>query len=177
MRILRPLIGLACLVALGVVLWFATLPPPLVVQGEVSADRVDLSPRVSGRVVKLNADVGDNVKSGTVIAELESPQLVAGLHMAEAAWSVAEADLVRVNSTRPETIAARKADLAASEADVTLYQESAARQAKLVSSGSSTQSLVEEATRNLESAIRKREAAQAALDLAVAGASKEEKAL
>jgi HlyD family secretion protein len=97
--------------------------------------------------------------------------------MAEAALSVAEADLVRVNSTRPETIVARKADFAASEADVTLYQESAARQAKLVSSGSSTQSLVEEATRNLESAIRKREAAQAALDLAVAGASKEEKAL
>lgn len=177
MKIVRAVIGLACLAALGAVLWFATRPPPLIVQGEVSANRVDLSPRVSGRVAKLNADVGDNVKSGTVIAELGSPQLVADLHMAEAALAVAQADLVRINSTRPETIAARKAELAASDADVTLYQESSARQAKLVSAGSSTQSLVEEATRNLESAIRKREAAQADLDLAVAGASKEEKQL
>jgi HlyD family secretion protein len=177
MRIVRAIIGLACLVALGVVLWFATRPPPLIVQGEVSANRVDLSPRVSGRVAKLNADVGDNVKGGTVIAELESPQLVADLHMAEAALAVAQADLIRVNSTRPETIAARRAELAASDADVTLYQEASDRQAKLVSSGSSTQSQVEEATRNLESAIRKRESAQADLDLAVAGASKEEKEL
>lgn len=177
MKFVRAVVGLACLLALGVVLWFATRPPPLIVQGEVSVNRVDLSPRVSGRVAKLNADVGDNVKSGTVIAELESPQLVAGLHMAEAALAVAQADLVRVDSTRPETIAARRAELAASNADVTLYQESSTRQTKLVSSGSATQSQVEEATRNLESAIRKREAAQANLDLAVAGASKEEKQL
>ncbi|MDE1992943.1 MAG: efflux RND transporter periplasmic adaptor subunit [Rhizobiaceae bacterium] len=177
MKIVRAVIGLACLVALAVVLWFATKPPPLIVQGEVSANRVDLSPRVSGRVAKLNADVGDNVKAGTVIAELESPQLVAGLHMSEAALAVAQADLVRVNSTRPETIDARRAELAAADADVTLYQEASARQAKLVTSGSSTQSQVEEATRNLEAAIRKRESAQADLDLAVAGASKEEKQL
>jgi HlyD family secretion protein len=177
MKFLRPIIGLACLVALGVVLWFATRPPPLIVQGEVNANRVDLSPRVSGRVARLNADVGDNVKSGMIIAELDSPQLVAALHMSEAALAVAQADLVRVNSTRPETIAARKAAVAASDADVTLYQEASARQAKLVSSGSSTQSQVEEATRNLEAAIRKRESAQSDLDLAVAGSSKEEKQL
>ncbi|AYG61452.1 HlyD family efflux transporter periplasmic adaptor subunit [Rhizobium jaguaris] len=177
LRLVRALIALVAIVALGVVLWFATRPPPLVVQGEVSANRIDLSPRVSGRVAKLNADVGDNVAAGAVIAELDSPQLIASLQMAKAALAVAEADLVRVNSTRPETIAARKAELAAADADVTLYQENAARQAKLISSGSSTQSMVDEATRNLEGSIRKRESAQAALDLAVAGSSKEEKAL
>lgn len=176
-RVVRSVVAVACLAVLGIVLWFATRPPPLVVQGEVSADRIDISSRVSGRIAKLNADVGDNVTAGSVIAELESPQLVAGLHMAEAALAVSEADLVRVNSTRPETIAARKAELAASDADVRLYQENAARQSRLISSGSSSQALVDEASRNLESAIRKRESAQAALDLAEAGASKEEKAL
>jgi HlyD family secretion protein len=177
LRLVRALFGLAVLVGLAVLLWFATRPPPLIVQGEVSANRVDISPRVSGRIAKLNADVGDSVEAGTVIAELESPQLVAGLHQAEAALAVAEADLVRVNSTRPETIAARKAELAAAAADVTLYQEDFDRQAKLITTGASTQSRVDETTRNLEAAIRKRESAEANLALAVAGASKEEKAL
>ncbi|MBY5666869.1 HlyD family secretion protein [Rhizobium leguminosarum] len=176
-RIIRIITGLALLTGLGVLLWYATLPPPLVVQGEVSADRVDISPRVSGRIAKLNANVGDNVEGGAVIAELESPQLVAELHMAEAALAVAEADLVRVNSTRPETIAARNAELASAAADVTLYQEDSQRQAKLITTGASTQSRVDETTRNLEAAIRKRESAEANLQLAVAGASKEEKAL
>ncbi|EGE61139.1 UNVERIFIED_ORG: HlyD family secretion protein [Rhizobium esperanzae] len=176
-KILRPVIAIAVLAALGILLWFATRPPPLIVQGEVSANRVDISPRVSGRIVKLNVDVGDNVEAGAVIAELESPELIAALHMAQAALAVSEADLVRVNSTRPETIDAANAELAAASADVTLYQEESARQARLISTGASTQAQVDQTARNLEAAIRKRESAAANVRLAVAGSSKEEKAL
>src|SRR4051794_4012747 len=107
---LRSVVGVAALAALGVVLWLATRPPPLTVQGEVSADRIDISPRVAGRITKLGANVGDTVERGTVIAELESPQLVAALAAARAALSVAKADLDRINSTRPETIDARRAE-------------------------------------------------------------------
>jgi HlyD family secretion protein len=177
LKLLRWVIGVVTLAALGVVLWFATQPPPLTVQGEVSADRVDVSPRVSGRILKLEADVGDTVKSGTVIAELESPELVATLAAARAALAVAKADLDRVNSTRPETITARRAELAAADADVTLYQETYDRQAKLLNTGYTPKSNVDEATRNLEGAIRKREAAQADLQLATTGASPEEREL
>lgn len=176
-RIARSAVAVVCLVALAVVLWFATRPPPLVIQGEVSADRVDISSRVAGRIARLGADVGDMVTAGAVIAELESPQLVAGLHMSQAALAVAEADLARVNSTRPETIAARRAEVAAAEADVQFSRENSGRLSRLLMSGSSTQAQVDEASRNLEAALRQREAAQANLDLAVAGASKEEKAL
>lgn len=174
---LRWIIGAGGLLALGVLLWLATRPPPLTVQGEVSADRVDLSPRVGGRVVKLTADVGDTVEGGAVIAELESPQLATALVAAHAAFAVAKADLDRVNSTRPETIAARKAEVAAAQADIVLYQETYDRQAHLVQSGNTPQSRVDESTRNLEAAIRKKESAEAALQLAVAGASPEERAL
>lgn len=176
-RIISWLVAVAAMVALCVLLWFATLPPPLVVQGEVSVSRVDLSPRVSGRIVVLGADVGDTVEKGKVIADLESPELTAALHMSEAALAVAKADLTRVNSTRPETIAARKAELAAADADVKLYQEDFDRQDRLVKSGSSPQAQLEQTSRNLESAIRKRESAEANLQLAVVGASPEEKAL
>lgn len=177
MRAIRWVITIAALAALGVTLWFATRPPPLSVQGEVSADRVDVSPRVSGRVAKLGADVGDRVERGAMLAALESPQLAAALDAARAALGVAKADLDRVNSTRPETITARRAELAAAAADVTLYKETYDRQAQLIRTGNTPQSRLDEATRNLEAAIRKRESAEAALHLAVTGASPEERAL
>lgn len=175
--VFRAIIGVGALAALGVVLWFATRPPPLVVQGEVSANRVDISSRVPGRIAKLAVDVGDTVKQGDVIAQLESPQLDTGLLAARAALSVAKADFERVNSTRPETIDARRADLAAAKADVVLYQEVSNRQAALVRSGNTPQQRVDEATRNLEAATRKQEAAEAQLRLVEKGASDEEKAL
>jgi HlyD family secretion protein len=174
---IRWTIGAAALAALGTVLWFATRPPPLTVQGEVSADRVDISPRVAGRIAKLEAAVGDTVERGAVIAELESPQSVATRAAARAVLTVAKADLDRVNSTRPETIAARRADVDAAQADVVLYQEAYNRQAQLIRTGATAQARVDEATRNLEAAKRKHEATQAALQLAIAGASPEERAL
>jgi len=174
---LRWTIGAGALAALAILLWFATRPPPLTVQGEVSADRVDISPRVNGRVVKLGAEVGDTVEKGAVIAELESPQLTTALLAAHAALAVAKADLNRVNSTRPETIAARKAEVAAAGADVVLAQETYDRQSHLVSTGNTPQARVDQSTRDLEAAIRHKESAEAALQLAVAGASPEEREL
>jgi HlyD family secretion protein len=173
----RWIVGAAALIALGVLLWFATRPPPLTVQGEVTADRVDISPRVSGRVIKLGADVGDTVEKGAVIAELENPQLAATLIAAQAALAVAKADLDRVDSTRPENIAARRAAREAAQADVILNQANYDRQVKLQHSGDAPQSKVDEATRNLEAAIRNRDAADAQLQLTTKGASPEERAL
>lgn len=174
-RLLGPLLLLALAAAVALAFWYTTRTPALTVQGEVSANRVDVSTRVAGRVASLAVDVGDSVMPGAVIAELESPQLAAALVAAEAALAVAQADLVRISSTRPETINARRAELAAAEADVTLSQESYDRHAELMRTGASPQSRVDEAVRNLEAAIRQREAAEANLQLAVAGASPEER--
>lgn len=176
-QILPKVIGVVVLAVIGGVLWLATRPPPLTIQGEVTADRVDVSPRVGGRVMELKADVGDTVQRGAVLAVLDSPQLVAAQLAAGAALAVAKADLDRVSSTRPETIAARKAELEAADADVTLAKETYNRQAELSRSGNTPQARVDEATRNLNAAIRKREAAEATLQLTETGASKEERAL
>ena len=173
----RWLIGAIVVAAFSAMLWLATRPPPLTIQGEVSADRVDISSRIAGRVVTLKADVGDTVERGTVIAELESPQLVAARLGAQAALAVARADLDRINSTRPETIAARQADLDGAKADVTLSQEIYKRQIELSRTGNATQARIDEVTRNVDIAIRKQESAEAALQFATTGASKEERAL
>ena len=177
LKAVRWIVLAGVLLGLGTFLWFATRPPPLTVQGEVSANRVDVSPRVNGRVADLRVNVGDTVQRGALLAELESPQLRAALIAAHAALAVAKADYDRIFSTRPETIAARKADLAAADADVVLSKEVFDRQTSLIASGSTPQQRVDEATRNLETATRRREAAKAALDLSTKGASDEEKAL
>jgi HlyD family secretion protein len=173
----RWIIGVVILAAFGVTLWFATRPPPLTIQGEVSSNRVDISPRVSARVSKLNVDVGDNVERGAVIAELESPQLVAALAAARAALSVAKADLARINSTRPENIAARRADVDSAQADVVLAQETFDRQKQLFSTGNAPQAKLDEATRNLAMAQQRKDGADANLKLTIEGSSPEEKAL
>ncbi|MCC8954206.1 efflux RND transporter periplasmic adaptor subunit [Bradyrhizobium sp. Pear77] len=177
LKTVRWIVLSGAVLGLGTFLWFATRPPPLTVQGEVTANRVDVSPRVNGRVAELRFDVGDTVGRGVLLAELDSPQLKAALIAAHAQLAVARADFDRVYSTRPENIAAHKADLAAADADVVLAKEVFDRQTSLISSGSTPQQRVDEATRNLETATRKREAAKAALDLVIKGASDEEKAL
>jgi HlyD family secretion protein len=177
LKAVRWIILCGVLAGLGAFLWFATRPQPLTVQGEVSANRVDVSPRVNGRVSELRVDVGETVERGALLAQLDSPQLSASLISTRAALQVAKADLDRVYSTRPETIAARKADLAAAEADVVLSKEEYDRQAHLITTGFTPQQRVDEATRNLQAATNKRDAAKAALDLAIKGASDEEKSL
>src|SRR3984885_7327686 len=176
-RSIRWLIGAIVVAAFGTMLWLATRPPPLTIQGEVSADRVDISPRVAARIVTLKADVGDSVERGAVMAELDSPQLVAARLAAQAALAVARAHLDRINSIRPENVASSKADLESAKADEKLNQETYDRQIQLGRTGTTPQASVDSATRNLQMAIRKRESAEAALQLTIEGASKEERAL
>jgi len=176
-KIIRWLVGGVVVAAFGAMLWLATRPPPLTIQGEVSADRVDVSSRVAARVVALNADVGDTVEKGSLMAELDNPQLVAMRFAAETSLAVANADLDRISSTRPETIATRKAELESAKADEMLSQATYKRQIELARTGNTPQARVDEATRNLQMASRQRESAQAALELATTGASKEERAL
>ena len=95
----RFLIGAAVLVAFGILLWLATRPPPLTVQGEVSSDRVDISPRVAGRIARLHVDVGSAVERNAVIAELESPQLLAPRSPPGRRW--ASPGLIWIVSTAP----------------------------------------------------------------------------
>lgn len=157
-------------------LWFATRPPAVIVQGEVSANRVDISPRVSGRVAVLHANVGDTVKQGNVLAELSNPQLTAALAVSQAALEVAKASLANVETVRAEDVAARRAEVAAYDADIELYKENYGRQEKLIKSGNTPQIRLDEATRNLEAARRKRDSAEAQLKLTEEGASREQRA-
>src|ERR1700733_5217520 len=176
-QLFRWLIGVVVVAALVATFWFATRPPPLTVQGEVSSDRVDISSRVAARVEKLNVNVGDTVKRGDVLPVLDRPQLVSARLAAEAALAVARADLARINSIRPETLAAHKAEVDAAQADVTLALQTFNRQSELMRTGNTPQASLDQAQHNLDAATQKKDSLDEALKLAIEGASKEERDL
>ena len=176
-KFFRWLAGVVVVAALVATFWFATRPPPLTVQGEVSSDRVDISSRVAARVEKLNVDVGATVKRGDVLAVLDSPQLVSARLAAEAALAVARADLARINTVRPETVAAKKAEVDAAQADVTLALQTFNRQSELARTGNTPQASLDQAQHNLDAATQKKDSLDATLKLTIEGASKEERDL
>lgn len=175
-KTLAPLAILAA-VAGGYVVWAASTPAPLLLQGEVEATRIDLAPRVSGRVSDVQVGFGDRVSEGDVVVTLESPQLEAALAEAQAALNVAIANRDLTFSTRAETIAARKARLKKAEADLVLAQKVHARISKLRENAVASVQTFDEASNALNAAIRAKEAAQAELQLAQNGSSDEEKAV
>lgn len=162
---------------IAALVWYATRPVATLVQGEVDAPRVDVSARVPGRVVELGARLGDDVEKGALLLRLENTALATGLRTSQAALVVAERNEAATAATRPETIRAREAELAAAEADLRLAQEAASRDQALEQRGVRPQAAVEQSTRNLQAAERKVDAAEAQLDLARAGASSEERAV
>ena len=161
----------------GVGLWFATRPAPLILQGEVSADRYDVSARVSGRVVELGADVGDTVEKGDLLVMLESPELQASLQTHKASVEVARADYERIITVRVEEVAARQAELAATQAELELREQELERLQQLRGSPAFAQAQIDVAFRNRDSALDRREAAQARLQLTKEGASEAERQL
>jgi len=111
------------------------------------------------------------------VVRLESPQLSSALSAAKAALSVAEANRDLTYSTRPETIAARKAQLEKANTDVVLAQKAYDRVANLRDSAITSAQNLDEASNSLDSALRTKEAAEANLLLAENGSSEEQKSV
>lgn len=153
----------------GVGLWLATRPAPLTLQGEVSADRYDVSARVSGRVAELGADVGDTVEKGDLLVKLESPELQASLQTRKASVEVARADYERIITVREEDVAARQAELDATEAELGLREHELERLQQLRESAAFSQARLDVAVRNRDSALKRRDAARATLQLTKKG--------
>lgn len=170
------IVTLTVAIIVGLSLWYLVQPQPLLVQGEADATRIDIAARVDGRVAKRPAERGQNVEAGAILVEIDNLQLLAKLREVEAARAVASADLTRIQAgTRPEVVAARKAALAASEADVTLAQQTFDRTKQLAAHDYAPLQKLDETTRGLDVAQRGVQQAKLAYDEAVAGYTVEER--
>src|SRR5579871_2777405 len=164
---------LVALIVAGIValsVWYIAQPQPLLVQGEVDARRIDIAARIDGRVGARPVDRGQNVSAAQLLVSIDNPELLAKLKESEAARAVAAADLQRILvGTRQEVIAARRASLAAAQANLTFEQQSYDRTSQLAAKDFASVQKLDEATASLDVARRSVEQAKASLDEAVAG--------
>ncbi len=85
--------------------------------GFIEVRQVAMAPEVSGRIVHLSVDEGDQVAAGQVLVEIDADLLGAQIGEAEAAVAMADAQLVWVEAgARAEEIAVAEANVAMAEA-------------------------------------------------------------
>jgi len=94
---------------------------------------VRVGSRISGRVQRLRANIGDRVRRGQVIAELETADLDAVVGQRQAEQKLAEAKLSEIESLEPGVVARAEADVAQFEASARLAAEEWQRQQVLLS--------------------------------------------
>ncbi|HET7341111.1 MAG TPA: biotin/lipoyl-binding protein, partial [Methylomirabilota bacterium] len=83
---------------------------PIVVTGTIEATQVDISPRITARIVERTVREGQPVERGQLLVRLDDEQLTAELRRAEATVRASEAQLRDLRAgARPEEIAEAEA--------------------------------------------------------------------
>jgi HlyD family secretion protein len=94
-------------------------PAPLSVTGTIEATQVDVSPRITARIVERTVREGQPVERGQLLVRLDDEQLTAELGRAEAAVRAAEAQLRDLQAgARPQEIGEAEATAARAEAQL-----------------------------------------------------------
>jgi len=97
----------------------STVPAVGAVKPEIGAE-VRVGSRISGRVKRLRANVGDRVRKDEIIAELETAELDAVVAQRRAELAAAEAKLAALTVSAPDELARAEADTAAAGASARL---------------------------------------------------------
>ena len=130
---------------------------------------VRVGARISGKVERLYANIGDVVKKGQVIAELEKADLEAKLNQSAAELRLAEAKLSAVRALRPREIEKAESDVKQWQATVDLNKKDLARQDELLKQDFTSQQARDRAQEQLTVSESKWDSARKALELAKAG--------
>jgi multidrug efflux pump subunit AcrA (membrane-fusion protein) len=130
---------------------------------------VQVGSRISGRVARLGANIGDRVDKGQLIAELETAELDALIAQRRAELKLVEARLAAFATLTPEEIAQAEANVASFAAAATLAAEDDARQQLLFADGLVSQSVADAARDRRRAAEAQLEAARRALAVVSVG--------
>jgi multidrug efflux pump subunit AcrA (membrane-fusion protein) len=101
------------------------------VKAQVGAE-VKVGSRISGRVMRLHANIKDQVRKGQVIAELEQADLEALVAQCRAEARFAEAKLAALDELFPRDVARAETDVARWDATVVLARKDFGRQQDLL---------------------------------------------
>lgn len=179
---LRP----ARIVALGVLLVAAGVggyflwrpgPAPSVV-GVVRTTEVRIAPEVAGQLATINVQKGGRVRAGDVVAELSAIELSAAVVQARAALDAASAQRDHVYAgVRAEEIAALASAIDKAKSGLDYAQSELARKAQLVPVNAASQQDLDQADHDVATARADVAEAQANHAAAVAGPTREERAI
>ncbi len=135
------------------------------IKPQVGAE-VRVGARLSGKVERLHANIGDVVKKGDVIAELEKADLEATVAQRQAELEVAEGKLSAAQTLLPKEIEKAQATVTKWEATVARAEKELARQDDLLKKNFTSQQACEQAQEQLSVAQAELMSAGKALELA-----------
>jgi HlyD family secretion protein len=173
------IITIAAVLAAGAVIYFARRPePPGAIIGVVRSTEVRVEPEVTGQLESIAVKKGDHVRTGDVVAKLSAVELTAQVDQARAALASATADRNNVYAgVRHEQVDSLKAAIAKAKARLEYVQLQLTRTSTLAGQNFESQQALDQATNDVASARADVAAAQANYDAAVAGPTREERAI
>lgn len=158
------------MVAIALAVLFRAHNQDLLLQGEVDAPEVIVASKAKGRVVERLIERGDDVKSGQLIIQLDSPELMAQLRSAQATRDEAKAQLDQsLHGTREESIRNLRANLAQAEAQYRNAQNDYNRNLSVAGKGYISKSELDASRRARDTAFQQVQAAKANLDEGING--------
>lgn len=158
------------MVAIALAILFRAHNQDLLLQGEVDAPEVIVASKAKGRVVERLIERGDDVKSGQLIIQLDSPELMAQLRSAQATRDEAKAQLeLSLHGTREESIRNLRANLAQAEAQYRNAQNDYNRNLSVAGKGYISKSELDASRRARDTGFQQVQAAKANLDEGING--------
>ena len=173
------IIGIAAVLVGGAVIYLARRPEqPGPIIGVVRSTEVRVEPEVTGQLESIAVKKGDHVRAGDVVAKLSAVELTAQLDQARAALASATADRNNVYAgVRREQVDSMKAAISKANARLDYVQVQLTRTSTLAHENFESQQALDQATNDAASAHADVAEAQANYDAAVAGPTKEERAI
>jgi HlyD family secretion protein len=152
--------------------------PPAAIVGVVRATEVRVEPEVNGQLMSIAVEKGARVHAGDVLARLSAVELTAQLDQARAALGATIANRNNVYAgVRREQVDSLKAAIAKAHARLDYVQAQLTRTSTLARQSFESQQALDQAENDVASARADVAEAQASYDAAVAGPTREERAI
>ncbi len=141
--------------------------------GKIDTDnQVNVSSKISARVLGISVNVGSTVTEGDAVIKLDTQDLEAQVDQAQAAVNTANANLTNaMKSTRPEQIAQAQADLDSAKATNDVAKKNYDRTKTLADAGAATEVQLETSQMQLTSAESGQKSAEEQLEMLKNGAT------
>jgi HlyD family secretion protein len=176
---LATMVAVPLVLIVGVLLYSArNSGPPATIVGVVRATEVRVEPEVNGQLVSILVQKGAHVHAGDVLARLSAVELTAQADQARAALASAIANRNNVYAgVRREQVESLKAAIAKASARRDYVEAQLTRTSTLAHQSFESQQALDQAENDAASASADVAQAQANYDAAVAGPTREERAI